>query len=176
MTSLKAAVLAAMIPLAPQTHPTRTLDMFFIWGKSTDTVSVGSGNFYCPHCCAFTKYSVQEVRQTSHVYFIKLGGGTAVGEHVECERCRKQFTQEVLKYVPPDPQAALRVLTRRNLIEGVSVAVVEDRLKEGGFEPGQAAALVNETCGGKFRKCECGRRYHPAVMTCKECDLTLPWV
>src|SRR5437660_933760 len=53
--------------------------MFFLWGSSNSTVTVESGEFYCPHCSAFAPYHIDQVQQQSHLYFISVGSAARGG-------------------------------------------------------------------------------------------------
>jgi hypothetical protein len=147
--------------------------MFIIWGTKNSTDIVETGEFYCPHCADFASYAINRVQQSKHVYGLSIGSSSVVAEYVECGRCGSRFDAQVLTMQPSDPQVRLRIAARRDLLGGWSLGIVESRLVEQGQSQEQAEAIVRELCGDGVRRCTCGRRYHPRILRCGDCNLTL---
>jgi hypothetical protein len=154
---------------------------------------LASGEFFCPHCGTRGRYQLKQVRRFFTLYFIPLfpiGGGM---RFVECDQCGSQFQEGVLHYEPPpetqpqlpedydrlvdgrrvgDTERLLRA-AQEELLGGTSLGKVQSKLVELGYDSARAEAILQEMCGGEPRKCVCGRRYHPQVLQCSECEAKL---
>jgi hypothetical protein len=144
--------------------------MLFIHGHRTETDYVGQGEFFCPHCRTPSTCGVHQIQKVKTVFFVETGVRTPGERFVECHRCKSVFPGAVLFQEPPTPEAALLLSAFRDLLSGTSVGLVQARLVERGFDPERAEPALLEMCGGPVGRCSCGRRYHPQVHFCSECN------
>ena len=68
-----------------------------IFGTRGVTMTVTSGDFYCPGCARKRPYSHKRVRRFFTLYFIPIIPLDVLGEYVECDHCRDTYKPEVLE-------------------------------------------------------------------------------
>ncbi|MCA9688361.1 MAG: TerB family tellurite resistance protein [Nannocystaceae bacterium] len=67
--------------------------------------TVSQGTFFCPDC-GQAPYHLQRVRRVLTVAGVRVASLEAIGQHVECQRCRGTFRVEVLNISEEQVEAA----------------------------------------------------------------------
>ncbi len=73
-----------------------------IIGEMNITYKRGVGDFYCPGCKRQQMYQQKRVRRFLTLYFIPVIPLDLIGEHVQCQSCRQQFTVDSLNFREED--------------------------------------------------------------------------
>jgi hypothetical protein len=71
-----------------------------IIGCRTRLKEVGMGRFHCPACKSTQTYRRKRMTQYFTLYFIPIFPMGSLGEHVQCQRCRRAWRPEVLDREP----------------------------------------------------------------------------
>jgi hypothetical protein len=141
----------------------------------TKTLEISFGEFTCPHCRVTATYKHKERRKRFLLLGIMPILGSSAGEYVECQRCRQQFTMDVLRgKIPPDIEQMIATLQEK-LSGGTSIQEAESRLLESGFEPALVKRYVNVAAGIFPKKCpRCALTFRNDVVKCHKCGHVLP--
>lgn len=73
-----------------------------IIGEMNITYKRGVGDFYCPRCKQQQTYQQKRVRRFLTLYFIPIIPLDLIGEHVQCQRCRQQYTIDSINFREED--------------------------------------------------------------------------
>jgi hypothetical protein len=158
-----------------------------LYGTRHRNSILSGGEFTCPNCHTLKGYSLTRRQSWFTLFFLPIFPVGSSFEYVECRACGKHYDQEILKFHPPaeatrsgsfvqgaaDTDKNL-VFARESLLRGVSLNMTQFRLQERGLRPEQAEAVVRSLCHGEPRRCTCGRRYHPDIAWCEDCEADLP--
>lgn len=147
-----------------------------IFGTRAKYKTVGEGDFFCPHCQKERHYERKQVKNYFSLYFIPLipiGGED--GEFIECQRCKRTYSPEVLEFKPTQPQSGVaRTLNtiKARLESGYPVEYVVRDLTAEGLDREIAENMVTMAIGEARRRCpNCDLAYAWGIMTCPDCKV-----
>lgn len=149
-----------------------------IFGTKAKYKTIGKGVFYCPHCQTERNYERKQGKNYFALYFIPIIPMGDIGEFIECQRCGRTYSPDVLKFkpsVPPQTDAA-RMLNdiKAKLDRGMSVEYVVSELTVQGLDRDIAQNMVTMVIGDKRKECPgCGLTYAASVGRCTECGTAL---
>ncbi len=148
-----------------------------IFGTRNRFKTVGSGEFYCPHCQAQRSYERKQAKRYFALYFVPLIPMGDLGEIVECQTCHTTFNADVLAMKAPTQQiSAVELLNsvKSRLMGGDPVEYVIRDMTSAGIEREIATNLISSTIGEERRQCEhCNLSYAPTISRCQECQQPL---
>ena len=141
---------------------------------SPKTLDVSHGEFVCPHCKVTTPYKHRENVKRRRIFFITFLGET-LSEFVECQRCKRRYTLDVLRTgLSPDDMQMLKALQQK-LTDGMAIQEAEAQLQASGFEAAMVKRYVGVATGINHKKCvPCGLTYRAEVLKCHKCGHVLP--
>lgn len=143
---------------------------FIIMGSRGRATTVGSGQFFCPHCRAQRPYAHKRLARYFTFYFIPLFPIEKQGELVECQFCHTSFDLSVLQPTGPLRLQALIHGLEAELASGHAVQWLVDRLLEAGATREEAAWAVYSAGHGRFAACEnCRTIYEHGLAYCGHC-------
>lgn len=149
--------------------------MLFVAGSKVDTVTVGSGRFFCPECGSEQPYRKKETYKYFTLYWMKVARRELLDSYIECKTCRETFKPEVLVYEPPSPEELLILRAREDLRSGTPFLTVVAKIKRLGQTAEAAEEIVNKALGEKYRWCaSCEQAYHLDIRECLYCGEKMP--
>ena len=145
------------------------------FSTSQKTLEVSFGEFTCPHCKTTTTYKHMEIVKRAWVFRVMPIDAETLGEYVECQRCHKRFTMEILREkIAPDIRQML-VALQQKLSTGTSIQEAESSLLEAGFELNLVKRYVSIAAGISHKKCpRCILTFRNDVAKCHKCGHVLP--
>ncbi|MEZ4666618.1 MAG: zinc-ribbon domain-containing protein [Anaerolineae bacterium] len=148
-----------------------------IFGTRHKTKTIGSGEFYCPHCQTQRAYERKHAKRYFALYFIPIVPMGDVGEFIECQTCLHAYNIDVLKYAPPTtPVNAVELLNsvKSRLQAGDPVEYVIRDLTAAGIDRNMATAVVSASIGEDRKFCKtCNLSYVASLESCRECGQLL---
>lgn len=148
-----------------------------IFGTRNRFKTIGTGQFYCPHCQGQRNYEHKQAKKYFTLYFVPLIPMGDMGDFVECQTCHVTYKSEVLNIKPAPKQiSAVELLNsvKSRLTNGDSVEYVIRDLTAAGIERDVAASLVNSSIGTERKTCKnCNLSYAKNVNACRECNQAL---
>jgi len=148
-----------------------------IFGTTARRKTIGSGQFYCPHCQTQRSYERKQAKRYFTLYFIPLIPMGDLGEFIECQTCHMAFSVDVLKLKPSVKKLSLAEMMNRVkglLDDGMPVEYLIRDLTAAGLDREVALQTVNTHLGEARKHCpDCGLTYSPAIATCTECGKPL---
>lgn len=148
-----------------------------IFGTRNRFKTIGSGQFYCPHCQAQRTYEHKQAKRYFTLYFVPLIPMGDLGEFVECQTCHITYKTDVLSIEPPPkPVSAIELLNsvKSRLLKGDPVEYVVRDLTAAGIERDVANNLVSSSIGAARKICRnCNLSYASDVTVCQECKQPL---
>ncbi len=149
-----------------------------IFGTRNKFKTVGTGQFYCPHCQMQRTYEKKQAKRYFALYFVPLIPMGDIGEFVECTTCHTTYNVEVLKAKAPEKHVgAVELLNsvKSRLLGGDPVEYVVRDLTVAGIERDMALSLVQSTIGDQRKLCKnCNLSYAADITQCQECKMPLP--
>lgn len=141
-----------------------------IFGSRPRYKTLNSGTFFCPHCQQERTYEHKQARNYFTLYFIPVFPVDSPTEFIECQKCGRTYSEDVLKFKAsaPRPDAA-RFLTsiQENLKRGYSAEYLVRDLTADGMDRDLANDMVNKMLGERPRECpKCGLTYASSVQSC----------
>lgn len=157
--------------------------VFGTWNVHTP---MPGGEFVCPNCFRPTPYTQTSCQSWVTFFLLPVYPQGEPTASIQCGTCRNRYNAEILKSLTPPAEFTPPVDGSRReqldpnlgsayaaLLGGNSLGITEARLQECGFSAERAEAAVRSLCDGEPRRCACGRRYHPTVNRCAECESSL---
>jgi hypothetical protein len=148
-----------------------------IFGTRNRFKTIGTGQFFCPHCQGERNYEHKEAKKYFTLYFVPLIPMGDVGDFVECQTCHVTYKSEVLNIKPAPKQiSAVELLNsvKSRLTNGHPVEYVVRDLTAAGIERDVATSLVNSSIGNERRVCrKCNLSYGKTISQCQECGLAV---
>ena len=148
-----------------------------IFGTKAKYKTIGSGQFFCPHCQKTRNYEHKHAKNYFSLYFIPIIPLNDIGDFIECQSCRMTYKQEVLDFKPSKPQPdAARMLNaiKANLEKGRSIEYVISDLTAEGLDRDIAGNMVTMVIGDSRVVCpECDLTYAASVKSCPDCQAML---
>ncbi|MBI1278492.1 MAG: zinc-ribbon domain-containing protein [Anaerolineaceae bacterium] len=149
-----------------------------IFGTRNRFKTIGTGQFYCPHCQTQRTYERKQAKRYFTLYFVPLIPMGDLGEYVECQTCHRTFQADVLTMKPTSkPLSAVELLNsvKTRLLAGDPIEYVVRDLTAAGIERDVATSLVSSSIGSSRKLCKnCNLSYASDVTVCKECNQPLP--
>ena len=135
------------------------------------TSTVASGTFYCPECDRIAEYVVEATRRVATLFFLPMSTLDELDRYLVCKQCGRKFSEEVLNSRPPTEAQRRYAAAYASLLNGVSLGMTQSRMmQEWNMTAEQAEAILAELCEGPPKRCACGRRFHPSLTRCPECE------
>ena len=148
--------------------------MIIIFGTRTRKKTVESGDFYCPNCNDSRPYEKKEIAQYFALFFIPLFKMEDLGHYIECQKCKKQFSDAVLNDKPPSPLDQLVEIVRRDLDSGTPIEMARQKLANRNVEPKIAEQALKTAIGTGHYICpNCTYTYRKTVKQCTNCGSQL---
>jgi hypothetical protein len=148
-----------------------------IFGTRHKFKTVGSGEFFCPHCQRPRPYDHKRGKNYFSLYFIPLIALNESGEFIECRHCGMSYNTEVLNYRPSHVGSDVNVLLNRVkglLDQGTPVEYVISDLTAERLDRDIAFNTVRLVTGGQQRMCpNCELNYAPNIEICPACQIAL---
>lgn len=143
-----------------------------IYGTRNRERDIGSGQFYCPKCDEERPYVHKRIARYFTLFFIPLFKLSTLGEHVECQVCRRAYKPEILTTPPLPPAERLKAaaVVKTELEAGGSLDAAREKLAAEGVDEKTARRIVEIVAGDKRKTCrECGLWYHNSATACSKC-------
>jgi hypothetical protein len=151
--------------------------MIIFFGMKVRKKTLGTGQFFCPHCKTQRPYKHQQGTRYFTIYFIPIIPMGDVGEFIECQICGSMFQTDILKVkrqAAPQNLAAMLNTLKSRLDDGVPVEYAVRDLTAAGLDLDMARKSIDNAIGTERSVCNaCSLTYSPSVVSCTECHKNL---